>query len=80
MQEFRVITSNYGPEYGRASGGVVNVITKAGTNAFHGTAYEFYRPSTFASNSYYNNANGIPQHRFVRNNFGFFDWRTDHEG
>ncbi len=71
VQEFRVITSNYGPEYGRASGGVVNVITKAGTNGFHGTAYEFYRPSTFASNSYYNNANGIPQHRFVRNNFGF---------
>lgn len=70
-QEFRVITSNYGPEYGRASGGVVNVITKAGTNAFHGTAYEFYRPSTFAANSYLNNANGIPQHRFVRNNFGY---------
>ena len=56
---------------GRASGGVVNVVTKAGTNAFHGTAYEFYRPSTFASNSEYNKANGISQHRFVRNNFGF---------
>ena len=46
-------------------------MTKSGTNAFHGTAYEFYRPSTFASNSYYNNANGIKQHRFVRNNFGY---------
>ncbi len=71
VQEYRVITSNFGPEYGRASGGVVNVITKAGTNGFHGTAYDFYRPSTFASNSYYNNANGIPQHRFVRNGFGY---------
>jgi outer membrane receptor protein involved in Fe transport len=71
VQEFRLITSNYGPEYGRASGGVVNVITKSGTNSFHGTVYEFYRPSTFASNSYYNNANGIPLHRFVRNNFGY---------
>ncbi len=71
VQEYRVITSNYGPEYGRASGGVVNVITKSGTNAYHGTAYEFYRPSTFVSNSYYNNANQIPQHRFDRNNFGF---------
>ncbi len=71
VQEFRVLTSNYGPEYGRASGGVVNVVTKSGTNAFHGTAYEFYRPSTFASNSYYNKSNGIPQHRFVRNNFGY---------
>ncbi len=71
VQEFRILTSNYGPEYGRASGGVVNVVTKAGTNAFHGTAYEFYRPSTFASNSYYNKANNIAQHRFVRNNFGY---------
>ena len=49
----------------------MNLVTKAGTNSFHGTAYEFYRPSTFASNSYYNNANVIPQHRFVRNNFGY---------
>ena len=71
VQEYRVITSNYGPEYGRASGGVVNVLTKGGTNAFHGTVWEFYRPSTFASGSYYNNANGIPQHRFVRNEFGY---------
>ncbi|GAA3749134.1 hypothetical protein GCM10022270_03950 [Terriglobus aquaticus] len=71
VQEYRVITNNFGPEYGRASGGVVNVVTKGGTNQFHGTAYEFYRPSTFASNSYYNNANGISQHRFVRNNFGY---------
>ena len=71
VQEYRVITSNYGPEYGRASGGVVNVVTKSGTNAFHGTAYDFYRPSTFASGSYYNKANGIAQHRFTRNNFGY---------
>ena len=71
VQEYRVITSNYSPQYGRASGGVVNVVTKSGSNAFHGTGYEFYRPSTFASGSYYNNANGIPQHRFVRNNYGF---------
>jgi hypothetical protein len=71
VQEYRVITSNYGPEYGRASGGVVNLVTKSGTNSIHGTAWEFYRPSTFAANSYNNNANGIPQHRFVRNAFGY---------
>jgi hypothetical protein len=71
VQEYRVITSNFGPEYGRASGGVVNVITKGGSNHFHGTGYEFFRPSTFAANSYYNNANGILQHRFDRNNFGY---------
>ncbi len=71
VQEFRVISSNYGPQYGRASGGVVNVVTKAGTNQFHGDAWEFYRPSTFVSVGDYNKANGIPQHRFVRNEFGF---------
>ncbi|MDP9050228.1 MAG: TonB-dependent receptor [Acidobacteriota bacterium] len=71
VQEYRILTSNYGPEYGRASGGVVNLVTKSGTNSIHGTAYEFYRPSTFAANSYNNNSNGIPQHRFVRNVFGY---------
>ena len=71
VQEYRVITSNYGPEYGRASGGVVNVVTKSGTNQFHGTMWEFYRPSTFAAQSTYNKANGIPLNRFVRNEFGF---------
>ncbi len=71
VQEYRVITGNYGPEYGRASGGVVNVVTRSGTGTFHGTAYEFYRPSTFAANTYYNNSNGIPLGRFVRNAFGY---------
>jgi outer membrane receptor protein involved in Fe transport len=71
VQEYRVITSNFGPEYGRASGGVVNVVTKTGTNKLHGTAYEFNRISTFASNDYNSNANFIPKAKFVRNNFGF---------
>ena len=71
VQEYRVITSNYGPEYGRASGGVVNLVTKSGTNSLHGSAWEFYRPSTFASNSYFNKANNIKQGRFVRNAFGY---------
>jgi hypothetical protein len=46
VQEFQVITSNFLPEYGRASGGVVNTITKSGTNAIHGTAYWFFRNRT----------------------------------
>jgi hypothetical protein len=71
VQEYNVITSNYAPQYGRASGGVVSLVTKSGSNQFHGTVYEFYRPNTFASAGYYNNANGIPLHRFVRNNYGF---------
>jgi hypothetical protein len=56
VQEFRVLTSDFSAEYGRASGGVVNVATKAGTNSFHGTAYEFNRISALASNTYDNAA------------------------
>ena len=71
VQEYAVTTSSFSAEYGRASGGVVNVITKSGTNAFHGSAYEFNRVSALASNSFYNNANGLPKGIYDRNNFGY---------
>jgi outer membrane receptor protein involved in Fe transport len=71
VQEFRVVTSDFTAEYGRASGGVVNVATRSGSNAFHGTAYEFNRISEFAANSFENNANDVPKPRFVRNQFGY---------
>ena len=71
VQEFRVITGDFSAEYGRASGGIVNVGTIAGTNAFHGTAYEFNRISRLASNGFDNNARGIPRQVFTRNQFGY---------
>ncbi len=43
VQEFRVINSSYSTEFGRAVGGIVNIITKSGTNSFHGSAYEYFR-------------------------------------
>ena len=43
VQEFRVINSSYSAEFGRAVGGIVNIITKSGTNSFHGSAYEYFR-------------------------------------
>lgn len=46
VQEFQVVTSNFLPEYGRASGGVINTITRSGTNGIHGTAYWFFRNRT----------------------------------
>jgi len=52
VQEYSVQTSNFTAEYGRASGGIVNLITRSGTNEFHGSAYEFMRLSALASNSY----------------------------
>ena len=71
VQEFRVSTSNFTAEYGRAGGGVVNVTTKSGTNQFHGTAYEFNRVSALATNTYNNSANDLPKDHFTRNQFGY---------
>ncbi len=70
VQEFSVVTDNFTAEYGRASGGIVNVATKAGTNNFHGSVYEFNRVSALASNTFDNNANGIAKPVFTRNQFG----------
>ena len=68
---FRSQTSNFTAEYGRASGGIVNLITRSGTNDFHGTAYEFNRISALASNSFSNNANGLEKGIYTRNQFGY---------
>jgi outer membrane receptor protein involved in Fe transport len=70
VQEFRLINSDFTAEYGRATGGVVNVATKSGTNNVHGSIYEFNRISTFASNTYNNSAKDVPKGRFTRNQFG----------
>jgi outer membrane receptor protein involved in Fe transport len=71
VQEFSVITSNFSAQYGRASGGVVNVSTMSGTNAFRGTAYEFYRSDKMSANTFDNNANGIDKGEFTRHQLGF---------
>jgi hypothetical protein len=71
IQEFSIITNNYGPEYGRASGGVVNVDTKSGTNNIHGDAFEFNRLSAYTANTFGNNANDVPKGIYTRNQFGY---------
>ncbi|MCU1260990.1 MAG: Cna B-type protein, partial [Bryobacterales bacterium] len=71
VEEFTILTSTFTAEFGRAGGGVVNVVTKSGTNSFHGSVYEYNRVSALASNSFNNNANGIPNPVFTRNQFGF---------
>src|SRR6476660_3425397 len=53
LQEFSVQTSNYSAQYGQNAGGVVNVITKSGTNDFHGNAFEFLRNSVFNARNYF---------------------------
>ncbi|HEV2708432.1 MAG TPA: TonB-dependent receptor [Pyrinomonadaceae bacterium] len=69
--EFRIITSNFSAEYGRASGGIVNVSTRPGTNDYHGSLYAFNRVSRLASNDFDNNARGLPKDVFTRNQFGY---------
>ncbi|HYP54283.1 MAG TPA: TonB-dependent receptor [Pyrinomonadaceae bacterium] len=71
VQEFRLVTSSFTPEYGRASGGIVNVGTKNGTNDFNGTLYAFNRISRLASNGFANNALELPRSVFARNQFGY---------
>jgi outer membrane receptor protein involved in Fe transport len=71
VQEVGIITNNFTAEYGRASAGIINVTTKSGSNAFHGTAYEFNRVSALASNGFNNDAYGLPKSEFDRNQFGY---------
>jgi len=71
VQEFSLLKSNFTAEYGRATGGVVNVATRSGTSEFHGSLYEYNRVSRLAANSFDNNANGLPKSVFTRNQFGF---------
>src|SRR5437667_875852 len=70
VEEFRILTSTYNAEYGRNAGGIVSVVTKSGTNSFHGTAYDYVRNDALNANAFFNNANGLPKDILKRNQFG----------
>jgi Carboxypeptidase regulatory-like domain/TonB-dependent Receptor Plug Domain len=70
VQEFSVLTTNYSTEYGRASGGIINATTKAGTNQFHGDAYEFLRNYAMDAANFWDNYGGLPKTQLRRNQFG----------
>jgi len=67
IREFSVLTNNYSAEYGRGSGGIVNAITKSGTNQFHGSAYYFHRNSALDARNFFDAAT-IPA--FRRHQYG----------
>src|SRR5208282_5606754 len=66
VQEFQVVTNGFAPEFGRATGGLVNVVTKSGTNELHGEAHEFYRGSGLTATD----AIGNPPNISSQNQFG----------
>jgi hypothetical protein len=73
IQEFSVLTSNYSTEYGRTSGGVVNAISKSGTNQFHGSVYWFLRDEDFDAKNFFDRVTPATPDRtppFHRNQFG----------
>jgi outer membrane receptor protein involved in Fe transport len=66
IEEFRVLTNTFDAEYGRNSGAVVNVVTKSGTNAFHGNVFEFFRNKVLNSSGYFDSE----KPDFKQNQFG----------
>jgi hypothetical protein len=71
VQEFSVITSSFSAQFGRASGGIVNVATRSGTNAFHGTVYDYFRDQHLATRTFDEKANERDEASFERNSAGF---------
>jgi len=70
IQEFSVLTGGFSAEYGKATGGVINAVTKSGTNGFHGDLYEFIRNSALDSRDYFSRNGDTPVAAFRRNQFG----------
>jgi hypothetical protein len=69
IQEVRAVTNNYTAESGRGMG-AIQMVTKSGTNSYHGSAYYRIRNEDFNANSFYNNANGVARSAFRVNDFG----------
>ena len=96
VQEFRTTVAGVGADQGRSSGGQVSLVTKGGSNQFHGSLYEFMRNTYTAANSWFNNRAGVARTPLVRNQYGasiggrliknraffFFNWedRKDRSG
>ena len=71
IEEFKVQQTNFSAEYGFSGGSVVNMITRSGTNKFHGSGYEFFRDDSLDANNWFADRNGQPLPPLRRNNYGF---------
>ena len=70
LQEFRVTTTNANADQGRSSGAQVTLVTKSGTNEWHGSLYEYHRNTITSANDFFNNAAGVERPQLLRNIFG----------
>jgi len=70
VEEFKVQQTNFSAEYGFSGASVVNMITRSGTNSFHGSGYDFIRNKITDANNWFNNENGVPLPAVHRNNYG----------
>src|SRR5271170_5812922 len=70
MQEFRIQTSSFAPEFGRTPGGQISIVTRSGTNAFHGTLFEYFRNNVLDANNWFANYNHLPKPEERQNDFG----------
>jgi carboxypeptidase family protein len=70
VEEFKVATSNQNADFNNSSGMQVSIVTKRGTNAWHGTAYEYYLDNNFSGNTWENNQSGTPRPDWHRSWFG----------
>jgi hypothetical protein len=71
IQEFKLLRNSYGPEYGQASGAIVNITTKSGTNQFHGGVYYFGRNDALNATDYFNKLSSVKKDKLRRNDYGF---------
>jgi hypothetical protein len=70
VEEFTVQQTNFSAEYGFSGGTIVNMVTRSGSNQFHGSAYEFFRNQKLDANNWFNNQSGVPIAPLRNNNFG----------
>src|SRR6266853_5786293 len=70
LQEFRIQTSTYAPEFGRTPGGQISIVTRSGTNQFHGTVFDYLRNDVLDANDWFADSKGLPKPKERQNDFG----------
>ena len=70
MQEFRIQTSTYAPEFGRTPGGQISIVSRSGTNQLHGTVFDYLRNDALDANDWFADNNHLPKPRERQNDFG----------